>query len=281
MTAQGEWVNLEEGGTVISSYSSLSDKGVLVEVFPEISYYLRLELIQNPLYGRASMLTPPPDPYNVLPPNTTIFKRKVYYSLKEYAPEGDFEFKLSYLPGVDSTYIELLFTGARVKNDYLSFECTGFPQCKGTLYIKTALGDILDSYPALSGSKSAEHPVLPDYKNYYVFEIIDKTLQHKPANKSVFEYCLDLVDGDYPEDNCAFNDKYGNGWAAKLNPWTNVYDPYINKYRNYFEIHPDGGLRGTLGCIGIDPDINTRFFKTIIEEYYFFFGGIRVEVNRN
>ena len=138
---------------IIKSFPGSRNLAVLAEVSPTISYYLQMELIENPIVQGGDMLIPPPG--QVLEPNYTVRRDgRFYYQLVENAREGTFMFRLG-------TYEEptlLDYTTAHISNDYLYFNCSGYPQCSGTLQIIYPFGQTSHPINALSGDGN-EHPV--------------------------------------------------------------------------------------------------------------------------
>ena len=243
-------VELKDGGTVASSHINplANDYRITVTYSPKLTRYLELRLTES---GK-DVLTYLPS--GILPQDKMIFYPDVEglpttltFKVNHPAPEAEFEFiLLGSSDVIDSST-------AHTKNDYLYFHCTGSPMCEGFLEWKDANGITLMKWNALSGCNSppCEKPLykLPS-RTYKIFEFI-----FKPKNSSwcdVTNFC----------------------WAAKLEPWKFYYNGQL---RWGFEIHPDGGIKGTEGCIGISDPVTHLLYLDLFF-YKLLFGKMRVIV---
>ena len=148
-------------------------------------------------------------------------------------------FKLNKEP---NSWSPLTATSAKIENDYLDFRCQGSPQCNGELQWRDSKGSIIRKWSALSGCTSPPcrqaYYKLPS-RIYHIFNIREKPI------------------------NSAWCDLLNWCWAADLEPWQFYYN---GELRGSFQIHPDGGVKGTQGCIGI-----TRPNTSGLSENLFYF----------
>jgi hypothetical protein len=67
---------------------------------------------------------------------------------------------------------------------------------------------------------------------------------------------IDLTHEDYAERYKGWTDGKGFAWFADL-------EPSFECERSGFEIHPDGGVPGTKGCIGLKHEDTTDVFELL------------------
>ena len=79
-----------------------------------------------------------------------------------------------------------------------------------------------------------------------------------PSGDYILKSVWNSYKGDPSKDG--YCDPSGFCWVAPI-------EPDFDTTRSGFFIHPDGGAKGTLGCIGIDKNYNTLFLRNFIDEY--------------
>lgn len=253
LTAQGGWVNLEEGGTVASSYINrlINDYLITVTYSPKLTRYLELSLTES---GK-DVLTYLPS--GTLPQDKMIFypdlegcPTMLTFKVNHPAPEVDFGFILFGSPDA------LASSTAHTKNDYLYFKCSPDPdnnkRCTSNLEWKDAKGNVNHSWSAISGPYGNGKLPAGEYKvpisGYGTFK------------KEKYPDLKGMCDS---QNNC---------WYFNL-------DPQFSTSRKGLAIHPDGGKEGTKGCIGISKDIkNTLTIRNKLRDYLLKHKDIKLEV---
>ena len=239
----GSLIPISDGDTVYAE-----DQAVTVKINNPLSYYLALMLVENPDQAGKHMLVPMDtipfregcDPNHIL-----VFPGEMEYDflLAENAISGEFTFDLQY-PEQET----LISQSGKIVNDYLYFSCTKPPYpCSGNLEWRKSDGTVEHSWPAISGSNATPPHIEPlPSRTYHIFEFREKT----------------IADRSYCDDNNVC-------WAANLRPWP------LNGM--HYQIHPDGGVYGTAGCIGLTQSDTFDIIDNLFG-FYVRYGQMKVVV---